>query len=116
MPKIARNTKIKFDPDKTLKIIALGGLYEIGKNTWVYECGDDMILIDAGLAFPTVDMIGVDIVLPKLNYIIENKHRIKAMIITHGHEDHIGGVVPILKEIEIPIIYAPSLALALLNK
>ncbi len=115
MPKIAKNTKIKFDPDKTLKIIALGGLYEIGKNTWVYECGDDLILIDAGLAFPTVDMIGVDIVLPKLNYIIENKHRIKAMIITHGHEDHIGGVVPILKEVEIPIIYAPSLALALLK-
>ncbi len=115
MPRIAKNTKIKFDPNKIVKIISLGGLYEIGKNTWVYECEDDLILIDAGLAFPTVDMIGVDIVLPKLNYIIENKHRIKALVITHGHEDHIGGVVPMLKEVEIPVIYAPSLALALLK-
>ncbi|MDA0772528.1 MAG: ribonuclease J [Cyanobacteria bacterium] len=109
------STAIPRDPTKIVKVISLGGLYEIGKNTWVYECGDDIILIDAGLAFPTVDMIGVDIVLPKLNYIIENKHRIRALVLTHGHEDHIGGVVPMLKEVNIPIIYGPPLALALLK-
>lgn len=103
------------DPNAKVKVISLGGLYEIGKNTWVYECGDDIMLVDAGLAFPTVDMIGVDIVLPKLNYLVENQERIKGMIVTHGHEDHIGGVVPMLREINIPIIYAPALAAALLK-
>lgn len=103
------------DPNAKVKVISLGGLYEIGKNTWVYECGDDIMLVDAGLAFPTVDMIGVDIVLPKLNYLVENQDRIKGMIVTHGHEDHIGGVVPMLREINIPIIYAPDLAAALLK-
>lgn len=108
-------TQVILDPEKKVKVISLGGLYEIGKNTWVYECGDDIVLVDAGLAFPTVDMIGVDIVLPKLNYIIENKQKIRALILTHGHEDHIGGVVPMLKEVEVPIIYGPPLALALLK-
>lgn len=60
-----------------VKIISLGGMYEIGKNTWVYECENDILLIDAGLAFPTVGMIGVDIVLPKLNYLTENKEKSK---------------------------------------
>lgn len=106
---------IKPDPNKKVKIISLGGLYEIGKNTWVYECENDIVLVDAGLAFPTTDMIGVDIVLPKLNYIIENKDRIRALIITHGHEDHIGGVVPLLREVNVPIIYSPPLALGLLK-
>lgn len=109
------NSKIPQDPKQKVKVISLGGLYEIGKNTWVYECGDDLMLVDAGLAFPTVDMIGVDIVLPKLNYIIENKDKIKALVITHGHEDHIGGVVPLLNEVEAPVIYAPNLAMALLQ-
>jgi ribonuclease J len=98
-----------------VRIIALGGLYEIGKNTWCFECEDEIMLIDAGLAFPTVDMIGVDIVLPKLNYLVANKDRIKGMIVTHGHEDHIGGIVPLLKEVNVPIIYAPGLALALIK-
>jgi ribonuclease J len=106
---------IVLDPSKKVRIIALGGLYEIGKNTWCFECGDDIMLIDAGLAFPTVDMIGVDLVLPKLNYLLENKHKIRGMIVTHGHEDHIGGIVPMLREVDIPVIYAPGLALALLK-
>lgn len=110
-----KNSKIELDAKKKVKVISLGGLFEIGKNTWVYECGDDIMLVDAGLAFPTVDMIGVDIVLPKLNYLTENKERIKALIITHGHEDHIGGVVPLLAEVDVPIIYAPNLAHALLK-
>lgn len=113
---IDRNSrKVPLDPSKKLKVISLGGLYEIGKNTWVFECGDEIMLVDAGLAFPTVEMIGVDIVLPKLNYLLENKDKIRAMIVTHGHEDHIGGIVPLLKEVNVPIIYAPGLALALIK-
>ena len=112
---MSKNKTVKPDPNQKVKIISLGGLYEIGKNTWVYECGNDIVLVDAGLAFPTTDMIGVDIVLPKLNYIIENKDRIRALIITHGHEDHIGGVVPLLREVNVPIIYSPPLALGLLK-
>lgn len=107
--------EITRDPEAKVRVISLGGLYEIGKNTWVYECGDEIMLVDAGLAFPTVDMIGVDIVLPKLNYLVENQDKIKGMIVTHGHEDHIGGIVPMLREIDIPIIYAPDLAAALLK-
>lgn len=106
---------IKQDPTKTVKVISLGGLYEIGKNTWCFECGNEIMLIDAGIAFPTVDMIGVDIVLPKLNYIVENRDKIRGMIVTHGHEDHIGGIVPLLKEVNVPIIYGPKFALALLK-
>lgn len=73
------------------------------------------MLVDAGLAFPTASMIGVDIVLPKINYLVANKDRIRGMIVTHGHEDHIGGIVPMLREINIPIIYAPGLAYALIQ-
>ncbi len=108
-------SKIPLDPTKTVKVIALGGLYEIGKNTWVFECDGEIMLVDAGLAFPTTDMIGVDIVLPKLNYLVANKDKIRGMIITHGHEDHIGGVVPLLREVQIPLIYGPNLAMALLK-
>jgi len=109
------SSQIVYDPTKKVKIISLGGLFEIGKNTWIFECGDDIMLVDAGLAFPTVSMIGVDIVLPKINYLIANKDRIRGMIVTHGHEDHIGGIVPMLREINIPIIYAPGLAYALIQ-
>ena len=109
------SSEIEYDPTKKVKVISLGGLFEIGKNTWVFECGDDIMLVDAGLAFPTTDMIGVDIVLPRLNYIVENKDKIRAMIVTHGHEDHIGGIVPMLRELHIPIIYAPGLAYALVQ-
>ena len=115
MKKEIKNSKIPLDKDKKVKVISLGGMYEIGKNTWVYECGDDIMLIDAGLAFPSVGMIGVDIVLPKLNYLIENKDKIKALVVTHGHEDHIGGIVPLMREIDVPIIYGPNLAMGLLK-
>lgn len=115
MSKEIKNSKIPLDPSKKLKVISLGGMYEIGKNTWVYECGDDIMLIDAGLAFPSVGMIGVDIVLPKLNYLVENREKIKALVVTHGHEDHIGGIVPLFREIDVPIIYGPNLAMGLLK-
>jgi ribonuclease J len=94
--------------DKTqakLKIIPLGGLHEIGKNTCVFEYDDEIILLDAGLAFPSDDMHGVNVVLPDMTYLRENRHKIKGMIVTHGHEDHIGGIPYHLKQFDVPIIY-----------
>ncbi|MGB5592979.1 MAG: ribonuclease J [Crocosphaera sp.] len=99
----------------TLKIIPLGGLHEIGKNTCVLEYDDEIILVDAGIAFPSEDMHGVNIVLPDMTYLRENRHKIKGMIATHGHEDHIGGIAHHLKQFDIPIIYGPKLAIALLR-
>jgi len=98
-----------------LKIIPLGGLHEIGKNTCVYEYEDEIILVDAGLAFPSDGMHGVNIVLPDMTYLRENRQKIKGMIVTHGHEDHIGGIAYHLKQFDVPIIYGPRLAMALLG-
>jgi ribonuclease J len=98
-----------------LRIIPLGGLHEIGKNTCVFEYQDEIILLDAGLAFPSDGMHGVNIVLPDMTYLRENAHKIKGMIVTHGHEDHIGGIAFHLKQFEIPVIYGPRLAMALLQ-
>jgi ribonuclease J len=108
--KMARN-----ENSAALKIIPLGGLHEIGKNTCVFEYDDEIILLDAGLAFPTDGMHGVNIVLPDMNYVRENRHKIKGMIVTHGHEDHIGGIAFHLKQFEIPVIYGPRLAMAMLE-
>lgn len=99
----------------TLKVIPLGGLHEIGKNTCVFEINDEIMLLDAGLAFPSDDMHGVNIVLPDVTYLRENRHKIKGMIVTHGHEDHIGGIAFHLKQFDIPVIYGPRLAMALLE-
>lgn len=98
-----------------LKIVPLGGLHEIGKNTCVFEINDEIMLLDAGLAFPTDGMHGVNIVLPDVTYLRENSHKIKGMIVTHGHEDHIGGIAFHLKQFDIPVIYGPRLAMALLE-
>ena len=103
------------DNSKALRIIPLGGLHEIGKNTCVFEYGDEIVLLDAGLAFPTDGMHGVNIVLPDMTYLRENREKIKGMIITHGHEDHIGGIAFHLKQLDIPVMYGPRLALALLE-
>jgi len=81
----------------------------------VISYADDMILVDAGLAFPSEDMLGVDLVLPDISFLIENQDKLKGLIVTHGHEDHIGGIPYILKEISIPVIYGPALALGLLE-
>ncbi len=98
-----------------LKIIPLGGLGEIGKNTMAIRCGNDIILVDAGLAFPSEDMVGVDLVLPDISFLVENQDKIRGLAITHGHEDHIGGIPFILKQLPIPVIYGPALALGLLE-
>lgn len=98
-----------------LKIIPLGGLHEIGKNTCVFEYEDEIMLLDAGIGFPNQEMHGINVVLPDMSYLRENRHKIKGMIVTHGHEDHIGGIVYHLKQFDIPVIYGPRLALALLQ-
>ncbi len=106
---------IKKNNKSTVKIIPLGGLHEIGKNTCVFEYEDEIILLDAGLGFPSDQMHGINIVLPDMTYLRENSHRIKGMIVTHGHEDHIGGIAYHLKQFDIPIIYGPRLAMSLLS-
>ena len=98
-----------------LRVIPLGGLHEIGKNTCVFEYGDDLMLVDAGLAFPSDGMHGVNVVLPDTSFLRENQQRIRGMIVTHGHEDHIGGIAHHLKHFNIPVIYGPRLALSMLT-
>ncbi len=93
-----------------LKIIPLGGLGEIGKNMTVVEFGNDLILIDCGMGFPDEDMYGIDVVLPDISYLRNNASRIRGLIITHGHEDHIGAVPYVLKELDIPIYTTPLTA------
>lgn len=108
----SRNNQPK---DACLRIIPLGGLGEIGKNTCVFEYGDDIMILDAGLAFPTDGMHGVNVVMPDTTYLRENQNRIRGMVVTHGHEDHIGGIAHHLKNFNIPIIYGPPLAMSMLR-
>lgn len=98
-----------------LRVIPLGGLGEIGKNMMVLCFGDDMLLVDAGLAFPSEDMIGVDLVLPDYSFLVENQDKLRGLVITHGHEDHIGAIPFVLRHLSIPVIYGPALALGLLE-
>ena len=100
--------------ENKLKIIPLGGLGEIGKNMTIIRYGDEMIMIDAGLMFPENDMLGVDLVIPDISYVIENKQCLKAIILTHGHEDHIGALPYILKKLTVPV-YGTKLTLGILS-
>ena len=97
-----------------LKIIPLGGLGEIGKNLTVYEYGKDIFLVDCGMGFPDQDLYGVDMVIPDISYLRANRDRIRGMVITHGHEDHIGAIPYVLREIDIPI-YTTTLTAALIE-
>ena len=106
-----RDVEFKKEP---LRIIPLGGLLEIGKNMTVFEYGGDMIIVDCGLAFPEDDMLGIDLVIPDITYLEKNKEKIKGMVITHGHEDHIGAIPYFLKQIDVPI-YATRLTCGLIS-
>ena len=97
-----------------LQIIPLGGLGEIGKNMTIFQYGDDIVVLDAGLAFPENDMLGVDIVIPDMSYLIEHKDKVRAVVITHGHEDHIGSLAYLLKEVNVPV-YATNLVCGLIE-
>ena len=97
-----------------VKVIFIGGVGEIGKNMTALECGDDIIIIDAGATFPTEELPGIDLVVPDLTYLVENKRKVRGLILTHGHEDHIGGVPYLLKEMDIPVA-GTQLTLALVD-
>ncbi len=100
-------------PKVPLKVIPLGGLEEIGKNLTVFECGEDIILIDCGMSFPDEDMPGIDLVIPDFTYLVKNADKIKGLFVTHGHEDHIGGIPYLLKELSIPV-YGTKLTIGLI--
>ena len=99
----------------SVKIIPLGGLDQIGMNITAIETEDTMIIVDCGLAFPSGDMLGVDLVIPDISYIKSKIHKLKGFVITHGHEDHIGALPYVLQQVNVPI-YATKLTLALIQK
>lgn len=109
-----KKSKAPKKPEIGVKIAFLGGLNEVGKNMTLYECGGDMILVDCGLAFPEPDMLGVDLVIPDFTYVEENADKIKGIFITHGHEDHIGGLAYLLKRVNIPV-YGTRLTIGLIE-
>ncbi len=98
-----------------LKIIPLGGLEQIGMNITAFEYEDSIIVVDCGLSFPEDDMLGIDLVIPDITYLKENIDKVKGFFITHGHEDHIGAIPYVLKEINVPI-YATKLTIGIIDR
>ncbi|MGL4589364.1 MAG: ribonuclease J [Mycoplasmatales bacterium] len=103
-------------PNGEIKILALGGLGEVGKNCYVIDYKDEIYVIDYGVMFPDKDQLGIDYILPNYEYLLKNQHRIKGLFITHGHEDHIGGIPFLLRKVKIPKIYAPKTAKLMIEK
>lgn len=112
--KLSVQNKNRKSPKNAVKIIFLGGVGEIGKNMTAIECGNDIIIIDAGITFPTEENPGIDLIVPDVTYLIENKRKIRALLLTHGHEDHIGGVPYLLKSLNVPVV-GTKLTLALVD-
>ena len=110
---IAKKEEFRFKKP-SIKIIPLGGIEEIGKNITVFEYENDIIVVDCGLEFPTDDMLGIDLVIPDVSYLVKNKEKVRGMVITHGHEDHIGSIPYVLQQINMPI-YATKLTCGLIK-
>ncbi len=106
--------KGKEKKNETVKIIPLGGLEQIGMNITAFECQDSIIIVDCGLAFPSDDMLGIDLVIPDVTYLKQNIDKVKGFVITHGHEDHIGALPYVLKDVNVPV-YGTKLTIALLE-
>src|ERR687895_1368590 len=102
-------------PADTLRIIPLGGLGEVGKNMTAFEADGDVLVVDAGLAFPRDEHLGVDLVLPDFSYLADRRNDIRAVILTHGHEDHVGALPYFLREIGAPEVWATRLTLGLVQ-
>ena len=113
MEVVVDEEKIKMS-NKKFRIIPLGGLGEVGKNMILYEYGDNILVVDTGIMFPENDMLGIDYILPDFNYLLEKRHLVRGIIITHGHEDHTGAIRHVMEEIQAPI-YATSLTRGLLE-
>src|SRR3990167_9067224 len=97
-----------------LRIITLGGTTTVTKNMTVYECGDDIVVLDCGFGFPDSEMLGVDVVLPDITYLLERKEKVKGIFISHGHDDHIGALPFVLKELNVPV-YSTRLVQGLIS-
>jgi ribonuclease J len=110
-----KKTPLKDEIGDRLQIIPLGGIGEIGKNMYVIRCQDEILVVDAGLAFPGDEMLGIDVVIPDISYLLDNRDKIRGIVLTHGHEDHIGALPYILPQLDVPV-YATKLTLGLIRE